>query len=137
MDISSIATIIISILSSSITTLLLSSIILEPMKDKKRFIFDEKQRVYESIITFAQIVLYPKEARYALGVARYNIQELSDEENVTNALNDLKMAIPKLKLITKNQKIIDGVEKFIQYKDELTFNILVNHLRQDLYKWNT
>lgn len=134
MDISSIATIIISVLSSSIFTLLLSSIILEPMKDKKRFIFDEKKRVYESIIIFAQIVLYPKEAKYSLGVARYNIQELSDEENISNALNDLKMAIPKLKLITKNQKIIEEIEKFIQNKDELTFNTLVNFLQKDLYK---
>ncbi|HBG4838700.1 TPA: hypothetical protein KQF09_001803 [Clostridioides difficile] len=134
MDISSIATIIISVLSSSIFTLLLSSIILEPMKEKKKFIFDEKKRVYESIIIFAQIVLYPKEAKYSLGVARYNIQELSDEENISNALNDLKMAIPKLKLITKNQKIIEEIEKFIQNKDELTFNTLVNFLQKDLYK---
>lgn len=132
MDISSIATIIISVLSSSIFTLLLSSIILEPLKEK--FIFDEKKRVYESIIIFAQIVLYPKEAKYSLGVARYNIQELSDEENISNALNDLKMAIPKLKLITKNQKIIEEIEKFIQNKDELTFNTLVNFLQKDLYK---
>jgi len=132
MDISSIATIIISVLSSSIFTLFLSSIILEPLKEK--FIFDEKKRVYESIIIFAQIVLYPKEAKYSLGVARYNIQELSDEENISNALNDLKMAIPKLKLITKNQKIIEEIEKFIQNKDELTFNTLVNFLQKDLYK---
>lgn len=134
MGISNIITIIISVLSSSIFTLLLSTIILEPMKEKKKYIFDEKKRVYESLVIFAQIVLYPSEAKYSLGVERYNIQELSNEENVSNALNDLKMAIPKLKLITKNSKIINRVEMFIQHKNESTFNDLVDILQKDLYK---
>ncbi len=134
MGISNIITIIISVLSSSIVTLLLSTIILEPMKEKKKYIFDEKKRVYESLVIFAQIVLYPSEAKYSLGVERYNIQELSNEENVSNALNDLKMAIPKLKLITKNPKIINRVEMFIQHKNESTFNDLVDILQKDLYK---
>ncbi|HBF7936945.1 UNVERIFIED_CONTAM: hypothetical protein C3P01_09245 [Clostridioides difficile] len=134
MGISNIITIIISVLSSSIFTLLLSTIILEPMKEKKKYIFDEKKRVYESLVIFAQIVLYPSEAKYSLGVERYNIQELSNEENVSNALNDLKMAIPKLKLITKNPKIINRVEMFIQHKNESTFNDLVDILQKDLYK---
>ena len=131
MGISNIITIIISVLSSSIVTLLLSTIILEPMKEKKKYIFDEKKRVYESLVIFAQIVLYPSEAKYSLGVERYNIQELSNEENVSNAL---KMAIPKLKLITKNPKIINRVEMFIQHKNESTFNDLVDILQKDLYK---
>lgn len=134
MGISNIITIIISVLSSSIFTLLLSTIILEPITEKKKYIFDEKKRVYESLVIFAQIVLYPSEAKYSLGVERYNIQELSNEENVSNALNDLKMAIPKLKLITKNPKIINRVEMFIQHKNESTFNDLVNILQKDLYK---
>lgn len=134
MDISSFATIIISVLSSSIFTLLLSTIILEPMKEKRKFIFDEKKKVYESLVIFAQIVLYPTEAKYSLAVVRYNIQELTDEENIVNALNDLKMAIPKLKLITKNQKIVKEIERFIQNKDEFTFNTIVTILQKDLYK---
>lgn len=134
MGISNIITIIISVLSSSIFTLLLSTIVLEPMKEKKKYIFDEKKRVYESLVIFAQIVLYPSEAKYSLGVERYNIQELSNEENVSNALNDLKMAIPKLKLITQNPKIINRVEMFIQHKNESTFNDLVDILQKDLYK---
>ena len=134
MGISNIITIIISVLSSSIVTLLLSTIILEPIKENKKYIFDEKKRVYESLVIFAQIVLYPSEAKYSLGVERYNIQELSNEENVSNALNDLKMAIPKLKLITKNPKIINRVEMFIQHKNESTFNDLVDILQKDLYK---
>lgn len=134
MGISNTITIIISVLSSSIFTLLLSAIILEPMKEKKKYIFDEKKRVYESLVIFAQIVLYPSEAKYSLGVERYNIQELSNEENVSNALNDLKMAIPKLKLITQNPKIINRVEMFIQHKNESTFNDLVDILQKDLYK---
>ena len=104
------------------------------MKEKKKYIFDEKKRVYESLVIFAQIVLYPSEAKYSLGVERYNIQELSNEENVSNALNDIKMAIPKLKLITKNSKIINRVEMFIQHKNESTFNDLVDILQKDLYK---
>ena len=42
MGISNIITIIISVLSSSIVTLLLSTIILEPMKEKKKYIFEKK-----------------------------------------------------------------------------------------------
>ena len=83
---------------------------------------------------FAQIVLFPTEARFSLGVARYNIQELSDDENKNNAINDLKMAVPKLKLISKDDRLVEEVEKFIQLKNEEQFNILVNRLRKDLYK---
>lgn len=69
-----------------------------------------------------------------MGVARYNIQELSDDENRNNAINDLKMAVPKLKLISKDDGLVEEVEKFIQIKNQEQFNILVNRLRKDLYK---
>ncbi|MCB5495832.1 hypothetical protein G4974_19025 [[Ruminococcus] gnavus] len=104
------------------------------MQDKKKYVFEEKKRVYESIIVFAQIVLFPAEAKFSLGVARYNIQELSDDENRNNAINDLKMAIPKLKLISKDDGLVKELEKFIYQKSEEQFNILVNRLRKDLYK---
>lgn len=83
------------------------------MQDRKKYIFDEKKRVYESIIVFAQIVFFPAEAKFSLGVARYNIQELSDGENRNNAINDLKMAFPKLNLISKDDRLVEEVEKFI------------------------
>jgi hypothetical protein len=134
MEISSITTIIISILSSSVITLLVSSYIIEPMKEKRKYIFDEKKRVYESIIIFAQIVLYPNEAKFALGVQRYDIQKLSNEQNVINALNDLKMAIPKLMLITKSKNVVDYTNNFIEHKNEITFNQLIIILQKDLYK---
>ncbi|TJX57592.1 hypothetical protein E8P77_22340 [Soehngenia saccharolytica] len=134
MDMLNVITVIISILSSSIFTLILSSFIIEPMREKKRYIFNEKKRLYISLIIFAQIVLYPKEAKYSLSVKLYNIQELPDEENVKNALNDLCMAIPRLRLITKNQRIIEVTESFVEKKDEETFNCLVNLLQKDLYK---
>lgn len=134
MDMLNVITVIISILSSSIFTLILSSFIIEPMREKKRYIFDEKKRLYINLIIFAQIVLYPKEAKYSLRVELYNIQELPDEENVKNALNDLCMAIPRLRLITKNQRIIEVTESFVEKKDEETFNCLVNLLQKDLYK---
>jgi len=73
-------------------------------------------------------------AKFSLGVARYNIQELSDDENRNNAINDLKMAVPKLKLISKDDSLVEDVEKFIQLKNKEQFNILVNRLRKDLYK---
>lgn len=65
---------------------------------------------------------------------RYNIQELSGDENRKNAINDLKMAIPKVKLISKDNDLVEELEKFIQQKDEEQFNILVTRLRKDLYK---
>ncbi len=64
----------------------------------------------------------------------YNIQELSDEENIKNAMNDLKMAIPKLYLITKNNKVIENTQEFIKNVDEESFNRLLEELRKDLYK---
>ena len=76
----------------------------------------------------------PVEAKYSLGLARYNIQELSDDENRNNALNDLKMAIPKLKLISKDDGLVKELKKIIYQKSEEQFNILVNRLRKDLYK---
>ena len=134
MSMDNVISIIISILGSSVITLVLSTLVFQPIQDRKEYIFDEKKRVYESIIVFAQIVLFPAEARFSLGVARYNIQELSNEENKSNAINDLKMSIPKLMLISKDDRLVEEVEKFIQLKNEEQFNILVNRLRKDLYK---
>lgn len=134
MSIDNVISIIISILGSSVITLVLSTFVFQPMQDRKKYIFDEKKRVYESIIVFAQIVLFPAEARFSLGVARYNIQELSDDENKNNAINDLKMAIPKLKLISRDDGLTKEVEKFIQQQNEEQFNVLVMRLRKDLYK---
>lgn len=133
MSIDNVISIIISILGSSVITLILSTFIFQPLQDKKKYVFEEKKRVYESIIVFAQIVLFPAEAKFSLGVARYNIQELSDDENRNNAINDLKMAIPKLKLISKDDGLVKELEKFIYQKSEEQFNILVNRLRKDLY----
>jgi len=134
MDIDNVISIIISILGSSIITLILSAFIFQPMQERRKYIFDEKKRVYESIIVFAQIALFPSEAKFSLGVARYNVQELSDDENRKNAINDLKMAIPKVKMISEDKILVKELEKFIQQKDEEQFNILVNRLRKDLYK---
>lgn len=134
MDIGNIISIVISILGSSVITLILSTIVFQPIQDRKKYIFDEKKSVYESVIVFAQIVLFPVEAKFSLGVARYNIQELSDDENKNNALNDLKMAIPKLILISKNEKVVREVEKFICLKNEEQLSVLVNCLKKDLYK---
>ena len=134
MSVDNVVSIIVSILGSSVISLMLSTFIFLPMQEKKKYIFDEKKRVYESIVVFAQIVLFPAEAKFSLGVARYNIQELSDDENRKNAINDLKMAIPQLKLISKDDDLVKEVDKFIHQKNEEQFNILVDRLRKDLYK---
>lgn len=44
------------------------------------------------------------------------------------------MAIPKLKLISKDATLVREVNKFIEQKSEKQFDILVNRLRKDLYK---
>lgn len=134
MDIDNIISIVISILGSSLVTLVLSTFIFIPKQEKQKYIFDEKKRVYESIVVFAQIVLYPEEAKYSLGVARYNIQELSDQENVKNALNDLRMTIPKIKLITRDNIVVENIMSFIEHQDKEHFDELVSRLRKDLYK---
>ncbi|MDG0264545.1 hypothetical protein MKI28_05510 [Streptococcus thermophilus] len=133
MDNNFIATLLLSVLGSSVFTLLLSSYVIDPMKDKRNYIFDEKKRVYDSIIIFSQIILFPRESKYSLGVGRYDIQKLSDEKNVENALNDLKMAIPKLMLISKNKKVIEKTQEFIYKKNEESFNELIKVLQKDLY----
>ncbi|MCE2066294.1 hypothetical protein ACXOMP_09650 [Streptococcus thermophilus] len=134
MDNNFIATLLLSVLGSSVFTLLLSSYVTDPMKDKRNYIFDEKKRVYDSIIIYSQIILFPRESKYSLGVERYDIQKLSDEKNVENALNDLKMAIPKLKLISKNKKVTEKTQEFIYKKNEESFNELIKVLQKDLYK---
>lgn len=124
--------ILICILSSSFLSVIVSAIFLDPTRERRKYIFDEKKRVYDSIIVFAQIFLYPKEAKFALGVERYDIQKLSNEAMQANALNDLKMSIPKLKLITKNQNVIKSVNEFIKYKNEEKFDRLVDCFQNDL-----
>lgn len=64
MSIDNVISIVISILGSSLITLILSTFIFQPMQEKKKYIFDEKKKVYESIIVFAQIVLFPAEANF-------------------------------------------------------------------------
>ncbi len=134
MNLDSVLSILISILGSSVITLVLSTIVFQPMQERKKYIFDEKKRVYESIIIFAQIILFPSEAKYSLGVARYDIQKLSDDENRKNAMNDLKMAIPKLQLITKDDRVVKSVKEFLEEQSIETFDILVVCLRKDLYR---
>lgn len=124
----------ICILSSSFLSVIVSAIFLDSIRERKKYIFDEKKRVYNSIIIFAQIFLYPKEAKFSLSVERYDIQGLSYETMQGNALNDLKMSIPKLKLITRNQNVIKSVEEFIKYKSEEKFDCLVDCFQKDLYK---
>ena len=130
----SIVTITISVITSSLFTLILSVFILDPVKEKKKYIFEEKKQVYESVLVFCQIVLFPNEAKYSLGVARYDIQALTDEERVENALNDIKMAVPKLMLITKNFRIIEATKVFLGKKDEDKFYSLLNLMRKDLLR---
>ena len=75
MSIDNVISIVISILGSSLITLILSTFIFQPMQEKKR--------VYESIIVFAQIVLFPAEAKLSLGVARYNKNYLMMKIEIT------------------------------------------------------
>lgn len=126
--------ILICILSSSILSVNISAIFLDPFRDRRKYIFNEKKTVYNSIIIFAQIFLYLKEAKFSLSVERYDIQRLSYEIIQENAMNDLKMSIPKLKLITKNKDVVNSVEEFIKYKNEDKFDCLVDCFQKDLYK---
>lgn len=91
----------------------------EAIKDALRsfdIFSDEKKRMYKFIIVFAQIVLFPAEAKCSLGVDKYNIQELSGDENRKNAINDLKMAIPKVKLISKDNGLVEDLENLFGKK---------------------
>lgn len=126
--------ILIIILSSSFLSAIVSAIFLDPIRERRKYKFDEKKRVYDSIIVFAMMFLYPKEAKYSLRVETYDLQKLPYKTIQVNALNDLKMVIPKLKLITKNKEVIKSVEAFIKYKNEEKFNHLVDCFRKDLYK---
>ena len=126
--------ILIIILSSSFLSAIVSAIFLDPIRERRKYKFDEKKREYDSIIVFAMMFLYPKEAKYSLRVETYDLQKLPYETIQVNALNDLKMVIPKLKLITKNKEVIKSVEAFIKYKNQEKFSHLVDSFRKDLYK---
>lgn len=122
------------LLGSTIMSTFISSLILEPLREIRKYKFDEKKRVYDSIITFCQIYLYPEEARYSLGVARYDIRILSTEDMKIYALHDLKISIPKVKMITENRKVIKCIEEFICYKNEDKFEAIVSCFQKDLYR---
>lgn len=53
MNMDNVILIVISILSSSLVTLVLSTFIFAPKQEKQKYIFDEKKRVYDSIVVFA------------------------------------------------------------------------------------
>ena len=125
---------ILSILGSSAILALLNTYVFEPKRDRQKYIFDEKKHVYEAIIIFGQMVLYPEEARYSVGVARYSIIDFSKDEIIERGITELKMSIPKLTLISKNKDIMELTNKFIGFQDEATFDKLINILQKDLYK---
>ena len=119
---------------STLMTTLISALIIEPFREKKKYKFDEKKRVYDSIIIFCQIYLYPEEARYSLGVEKYDIRCLSTKDMKSYALHDIKMSIPKVKMITQNHTIIKCIEEFICHKNEDKFEALVSQFQKDLYR---
>ena len=129
-----VVTLILSVLSSSAISALLNTYVFEPKRDRQKYIFDEKKHVYEAIIIFGQMVLYPEEARYSVGVARYSIIDFSKDEIIERGITELKMSIPKLTLISKNKDIMELTNKFIGFQDEATFDKLINILQKDLYK---
>ena len=134
MDTNFVVNLILSILGSSAILALLNTYVFEPKRDRQKYIFDEKKHVYEAIIIFGQMVLYPEEARYSVGVARYSIIDFSKDEIVERGITELKMSIPKLTLISKNKDIMELTNKFIGFQDEATFDKLINILQKDLYK---
>ena len=81
-----VVTLILSILSSSAISALLNTYVFEPKRDRQKYIFDEKKHVYEAIIMFGQMVLYPEEARYSVGVARYSIIDFSKDEIIERGI---------------------------------------------------
>jgi hypothetical protein len=134
MNETNVITIVISVLSSSVFSLALSSLVFDRMKEKWKYVFGEKQRAYVSLVVFAQIALCPKKAKGTLSVAMRDIRESTDEENVKNALDDLKMAVPRLKLIAKNPEVAARTEQFVDEQNETAFNLLLDTLRRDLYR---
>ena len=82
MSTDNVITIIISILGSSVITLILSTLIFQPMQDKRKYIFDEKKREYESIIIFAQIVLFQlrQDTLYMLQTIIYRSYQMKEIE---------------------------------------------------------
>lgn len=134
MDTDFVVNLILSILGSSAILALLNTYVFEPKRDRQKYIFDEKKHVYEAIIIFGQMVLYPEEARYSVGVARYSIIDFSKDEIIERGITELKMSIPKLTLISKNKDLMELTNKFIGFQDEATFDKLINILQKDLYK---
>lgn len=134
MDNGFVVNLILSILGSSAILALLNTYVFEPKRDRQKYIFDEKKHVYEAIIIFGQMVLYPEAARYSVGVARYSIISFSEDEIIERGITELKMSIPKLTLISKNKDIVEVTNKFIESQDEAIFDKLISILQKDLYK---
>ena len=129
-----IMSIVLSILGSSLVTVIITTVILQPWQDKKKYVFDEKKARYDAIIVFAQAMLFPAEAKYALHISGYDMQRLDYGEIRKRAIDDLKMEVAKLKLITKDDELVEELKKLIRLKNEDQFNVLVDKLRRDLYK---
>ncbi len=58
MSIDNVISIIISILGSSVITLILSTFIFQPLQDKKKYVFEEKKRVYESKLYLRKLYFF-------------------------------------------------------------------------------
>lgn len=82
---------------------------------------------------YAQMILSPK-TKSSIKIEAFNIEALNDEESINYAINTLQAAIPKVKLITKNEQIVNSIYAFIKRQDNATLHQLINILRKDLYK---
>lgn len=129
-----VVTLILSVLSSSAISALLNTYVFEPKRDRQKYIFDEKKRMYENIIFYGQMVLYPEEAKYAVNVSGFNIVDYSRDAVIKLGIAQFKMAIPKISLLTNNEDLVKNANSFIDSMNEDSFDKLIRILQKDLYK---
>lgn len=130
--------IILSIVMTLITSSLFHSFILkykiEPDNEKWKYIFKEKQDLYNNIIIFMQLVIFPEESKTGLSIKNYKIDLMDSNQIITHGKNDLKILVPRLNIFSSNNKIIDELNLFISEPTEKKFNEIVLLLRDDLFK---
>lgn len=128
-----VVTLILSILSSSAISALLNTYVFEPKRDRQKYILGDKKIMYDNIIFFGQMVLYPEEARYAINVNGINLEHCSTDKIIELGIIKFKMAIPKILLLTTNENVVKEANKFIDSKNEDSFGELIKILQKDLY----
>lgn len=125
-------TIVVAVVSGSIGGVIISYFL---SQRSKRFEanFDRKLGRYFNISTMTELYLYTEESRYSVLISGWNPLTTSIKENKERAWNDLMVNRRQLFFITKNIKVINAYDAFLENANQNNYEKLLVAMKEDIW----